>query len=67
MEHPFALKAHLSLKQASAVSGAGTNPTLTQPGPRFTAPETPEDLKKVIRPPMASTQAIGEEGGFIPD
>ena len=65
MEHPFALQTQLSLEQASTVSGAGNCEAHSRHSPNCLVAALPEDYKRVIRPPMASTQAIGEEGGTI--
>jgi hypothetical protein len=60
MKHPFAIKDELSVEQINNVSAAGFEiPTKTY---------QEVDVKpKIIRPPVGSTMAIGEEGGSAQD
>ena len=59
MEHPFALPQTLTSEQVKEVSGA------TASGRQTTASQDNlvDKYRKYIRPPFATTQAIGEEGG----
>lgn len=60
MKHPFAIKRELSSAQANDVSAAGFYPTSKK--------VLEVDIKpKIIRPPIGSTMAIGEEGGSAQD
>ena len=57
MEHPFTAKLELTEHQINAVYGGNLNHI--QPA------TTLRKLKSVIKPAMATTMAIGEEGGFF--
>lgn len=60
MKHPFSIKDELSAEQVHNVSAAGFNIMNKTP--------LEVDVKpKIIRPPVGSTMAIGEEGGSTQD
>ena len=65
MEHPFATTHQLSKEQTESVSGAATTSHIKMANSTNTH-EVSEEFRKFIRPPMATTQAIGEEGGSFP-
>lgn len=66
MEHPFTLLAPLSSRQTEAVTGAFSDSS------GFVYYTPPSSLRSVtnptsmIKPPMSTTQALGEEGGSFP-
>ena len=57
MNHPFTSKPGLIKQQLKLVYGGSQ--LVTNPAIKI------EKLKPVIKPPIASTMAIGEEGGFF--
>jgi hypothetical protein len=60
MKHPFAIKNDLSAEQIDKVSGAGFYRN-------YQKVQEVEIKSKMIRPPVGSTMAIGEEGGSAQD
>lgn len=60
MEHPFALKKELSTQDSQQVNGGAIpiRPAISE------LPGTSEP-GHLIKPPVATTMAIGEEGGYF--
>ncbi len=61
MNHPFSGLTKLTNQQLTIVNGAAVgnvNLVIAEP------PHPHEPKKPVIKPPIATTMAIGEEGGF---
>ena len=66
MEHPFALFTPISSQQTEAVTGAFSDGSgLTQFSPANPLGQTSHS-RSMIKPPMGTTQALGEEGGSFP-
>lgn len=59
MEHPFTQKTELDSQATEAVSGGNSRFTVSD-----SANVIGSKLRPVIKPPIATTMALGEEGGI---